>query len=87
MDQRKIFALAKEVLPKIGYKQRAHLMNPMVPGLAGGKMSSSDPDSKIDLLDGPDIVKVRVKSFIGTTPKLTTSAEEDQEGFRPTASG
>jgi len=59
VDQRKIFALAKEVLPKIGYKQRAHLMNPMVPGLAGGKMSSSDPDSKIDLLDGPEIVKVR----------------------------
>ena len=23
--------------------QRAHLMNPMVPGLRGGKMSASDP--------------------------------------------
>ena len=61
VDQRKIFALAKEVLPKIGYKERAHLMNPMVPGLAGGKMSASDPDSKIDLLDPPELVKKKIK--------------------------
>lgn len=61
VDQRKIFALAAEALPKIGYKERAHLMNPMVPGLAGGKMSASDPDSKIDLLDTPDIVKKKIK--------------------------
>lgn len=61
VDQRKIFALAKEILPKIGYKERAHLMNPMVPGLAGGKMSSSDPDSKIDVLDPPEIVKKKIK--------------------------
>ena len=61
VDQRKIFALAAEVLPKIGYKERAHLMNPMVPGLAGGKMSSSDPDSKIDVLDPPEIVTRKLK--------------------------
>lgn len=61
VDQRKIFALAGETLPKIGYKERAHLMNPMVPGLAGGKMSASDPDSKIDLLDTPEAVKKKLK--------------------------
>ncbi|MCJ1396294.1 hypothetical protein MMC18_009183 [Xylographa bjoerkii] len=61
VDQRKIFTLAAEQLPKIGYKERAHLMNSMVPGLAGGKMSSSDPDSKIDLLDSPEIVKKKLK--------------------------
>ena len=61
VDQRKIFALAAETLPKIGYKERAHLMNPMVPGLAGGKMSASDPDSKIDLLDTAEIVKKKLK--------------------------
>lgn len=61
VDQRKIFALATEVLPKVGYKERAHLMNPMVPGLAGGKMSSSDPDSKIDVLDLPQIVTRKLK--------------------------
>lgn len=61
VDQRKIFTLAAEQLPKINYRERAHLMNPMVPGLAGGKMSSSDPDSKIDLLDTADVVKKKLK--------------------------
>jgi tyrosyl-tRNA synthetase len=60
VDQRKIFALATEQLPKLGYKKRAHMMNPMVPGLAGGKMSASDPDSKIDLLDTADAVKKKL---------------------------
>lgn len=36
-------------------------MSPMVPGLAGGKMSSSDPDSKIDFLDSPADVKRKIK--------------------------
>ncbi|KAI9775716.1 MAG: hypothetical protein M1839_000918 [Geoglossum umbratile] len=61
VDQRKIFTLAAEQLPKLGYKERAHLMNPMVPGLAGGKMSSSDPDSKIDILDSPEVVKKKLR--------------------------
>jgi tyrosyl-tRNA synthetase len=61
VDQRKIFTLAAEQLPKLGYKERAHLMNPMVPGLAGGKMSASDPDSKIDLLDTAEAVKKKLK--------------------------
>ncbi|EEH47605.2 tyrosine-tRNA ligase [Paracoccidioides brasiliensis Pb18] len=61
VDQRKIFALALDTLPRIGYKERAHLMNPMVPGLAGGKMSASDPDSKIDILDTAEVVKKKLK--------------------------
>lgn len=61
VDQRKIFALAQETLPKVGYKERAHLMNAMVPGLAGGKMSASDPDSKIDILDTADAVRKKLR--------------------------
>ncbi|KAK0636421.1 tyrosyl-tRNA synthetase [Bombardia bombarda] len=61
VDQRKLFTAAKEWLPKLGYRQRAHLMNPMVPGLQGSKMSSSDPDSKIDLLDSPEVVTKKIK--------------------------
>jgi hypothetical protein len=41
-DQRKLFAAATEWLPKLGYRVRAHLMNPMMAGLGGQKMSSSD---------------------------------------------
>jgi len=60
VDQRKIFMSAQEYLPKIGYKARAHLMNPMVPGLTGEKMSSSEVDSKIDLIDDEKSVKKKI---------------------------
>ena len=33
VDQRKIFTYAEKYLPALGYAKRAHLMNPMVPGL------------------------------------------------------
>ncbi|KAI9142373.1 tRNA synthetases class 1 [Paraphysoderma sedebokerense] len=61
VDQRKIFTFAEKYMPHLGYKKRAHLMNPMVPGLAGSKMSSSDPDSKVDLLDDPKSVERKIK--------------------------
>jgi tyrosyl-tRNA synthetase len=61
VDQRKIFTFAEKCLPQLGYAKRIHLMNPMVPGLAGGKMSSSEEDSKIDLLDSPANVKKKIK--------------------------
>lgn len=61
MDQRKLFTAAKDWLPKLGYRERAHLLNPMVPGLHGGKMSSSDPDSKIDLLDTAETVAKKIR--------------------------
>jgi tyrosyl-tRNA synthetase len=61
VDQRKIFTYAEKYLPALGYKKRAHLMNPMVLGLTGDKMSSSNEDSKIDLLDTPAQVKKKLK--------------------------
>ena len=60
--QRKIFTFAELYLPKLGYAKRAHLMNAMVPGLAGGKMSASDPNSKIDFLDAPEVIRKKLKS-------------------------
>lgn len=61
VDQRKIFVLAEENIQSLGYKKRAHLMNRMVPGLMqGGKMSASDPNSKIDLLEQPKVVKKKI---------------------------
>ncbi|XP_014603079.1 PREDICTED: tyrosine--tRNA ligase, cytoplasmic isoform X1 [Polistes canadensis] len=61
IDQRKIFTFAEKYLPMLGYDKRIHLMNPMIPGLAGAKMSSSEEDSKIDLLDGASTVKKKLK--------------------------
>lgn len=51
VDQRKILMFAREQLPKLGYKSRIEIMTPIIPGLIGEKMSASDPNSKIDLLD------------------------------------
>ncbi|KAM7214068.1 tyrosine--tRNA ligase, cytoplasmic [Rhypophila decipiens] len=64
LDQRKIFALAHDTIHKLGYKVRAHLMNPMVPGLSGGKMSSSDPRSKIDLIDDEATVRKKIAKAV-----------------------
>lgn len=61
-DQRKIFMFAKKYLPKIGYQSRIHLMNPMVPGLVGQKMSSSDENSKIDLIDDAKAVQRKIRT-------------------------
>lgn len=63
VDQRKIFVLAEENLQSLGYKKRAHLMNKMIPGLAqGGKMSASDPNSKIDILETEKAIKKKIAS-------------------------
>lgn len=64
LDQRKIFMFAKKFLPKIGYKERIHLMNPMQGGLNQGKMSSSDENSKISLLESEKTLRKKInKSF------------------------
>src|SRR3989344_2831065 len=61
-DQRKIMVLARENLPKLGYKSRIEVMHALIPGLVSGKMSSSDEGSKIDLLDGPETIKRKLKN-------------------------
>lgn len=71
VDQRKIFTFAEKYMPQLGYTKRAHLMNAMVPGLQGSKMSSSDPDSKIDLLDDPAAVKKKLKKAFCETGNVT----------------
>lgn len=61
VDQRKIFMLAREFLPKIGYAKRIHLMNPLIPGLGeSGKMSSSEPNSKIDFDDTDKQIRKKI---------------------------
>ena len=55
-DQRKIMVFARENLPKIGYKPRIELLNPLIRGLVGEKMSSSIKATKIDLMEDPKTV-------------------------------
>ncbi|KKY20370.1 putative tyrosyl-trna synthetase [Diplodia seriata] len=61
-DQDGLFAHARKFLPLLGYRQRLHVMNTMVAGLDGLKMSSSKPaDTKIEFLDDPDTVRRKVQ--------------------------
>ncbi|MBT4334423.1 tyrosine--tRNA ligase [archaeon] len=60
MDQRKIMVFAREYLPKIGYKKRIELLNPLIRGLIGEKMSSSIEATKIDTLDDEKTVKKKI---------------------------
>jgi tyrosyl-tRNA synthetase len=59
-DQRKIMVYAREYLPKIGYSPRIELLNPIIRGLVGEKMSSSIAASKIDLMDDEESVKKKI---------------------------
>lgn len=94
VDQRKIFTFSEKYMPQLGYAKRIHLMNPMVPGLTGGKMSSSEEDSKIDILDSPASLKKKIKrafcepgnitdnGLLSFTKHVLYSLFKDDEGFR-----
>jgi len=62
LDQRKILVYAREYLPKIGYSPRIELMNPIISGLIGKKMSASIVGSKIDILDDKETVEKKIKN-------------------------
>ncbi|EGU75974.1 tyrosyl-tRNA synthetase [Fusarium oxysporum f. sp. conglutinans race 2 54008] len=65
VDQRKLFTFTIDNMPKLGYKVRAHLMNPMVRGLGEAKkMSSSEPSSKINLLDTSEEVAKKLRKAV-----------------------
>jgi len=71
VDQRKIFMFARENLPKLGYNKRSHLMNPLIPGLGeSGKMSSSEPLSKIDFDDTDEIIEHKIMNSFSIDGKV-----------------
>jgi len=61
-DQRKIMVLARKNMVKLDYRSRIEVMNPLIPGLVGKKMSSSDEKGKIDLMDDEETVLKKIKS-------------------------
>ena len=58
IDQRGTYMLARDVLPEIGQRKPTCIFTPLMPGLKGGKMSASKPESKIDILDDFDEIKI-----------------------------
>lgn len=74
VDQRKIFTFAEKHMPDLIYLKRIHFMNPMIPGLTGGKMSSSEEQSKIDLLNSADDVN---RKLANASIDVNTSTDEN----------
>lgn len=62
IDQRHIFAYAREILPQLGYKQRVEVMTPLIVSLKGPgvKMSASIPESRVLVHDSEDVIRDRI---------------------------
>ncbi len=58
IDQRHIFAYAREYLPRLGYKSRIEIMTPLIVSLKGPgvKMSASIPESRILVHDSAELI-------------------------------
>lgn len=73
LDQRKIFALSRDIVERLGFKKCAYIMTNLLPSLGKpkismaasssvtDKMSSSDPAGKIDFLDSLDAIREKFK--------------------------
>ncbi len=59
-DQRRIYMLGRETLPSIGEEKITTVLYPLLGGLQGGKMSASDPKSKIGILDSDKDIEEKV---------------------------
>ncbi len=62
IDQRHIFAYAREILPELGYRPRIEIMTPLIVSLKGPgvKMSASIPDSRILVHEAEEIIRERI---------------------------
>lgn len=63
IDQRHILALARELLPQLGYNKRVEIMMPLMPSLKGPgtKMSASIPESHIKVYDSEEAIKRKIR--------------------------
>jgi len=61
LDQRHIYAMTREMLPKLGFKAPVIVMTPMLSGLVKGvKASASIPQSNILIYDEPDVIRKKM---------------------------
>ncbi len=60
IDQRGIYMLGRDLAPRMNREKYVCVFTPLLPGLTGAKMSSSDASSKIELLDDEATVRKKV---------------------------
>lgn len=63
LDQRKIFALSRDTIEKIGRNKCSYIMNGLLPSLGkpGAKMSSSDVMGKLEFTDSKEMIHEKLK--------------------------
>jgi tryptophanyl-tRNA synthetase len=74
IDQDPHLRLARDMSQRIknpGFLQLSSTYNIFIPGLGGGKMSSSDPNSFISLTDSPKEVETKIKKYAFSGGKNT----------------
>ncbi|MDY6778921.1 MAG: tyrosine--tRNA ligase, partial [Candidatus Nanohaloarchaea archaeon] len=59
-DQRRIYMLGREVLPKMDERKPTCVFAPLLSGLSGGKMSASDESSKISIHDDAETIEEKI---------------------------
>ncbi|SDJ21287.1 tyrosyl-tRNA synthetase [Halovenus aranensis] len=60
IDQRGIYMLSRELLPEHDHDKPVCLFAPLLAGLTGDKMSSSEDGSKVNLTDSPAVVRDKI---------------------------
>lgn len=59
-DQRRIYMLGRETLPKIGEEKVTTVLYPLLGGLQGGKMSASSEKSKLGVTDDEEEIEEKI---------------------------
>ena len=85
IDQDPHLRLARDIATRIknvNFTQLSSTYNIFIPGLKGGKMSSSDPQSYISLTDSPEIVKEKINKHAFSGGQATLE-EHRKKGGNP----
>ena len=63
IDQRHIYALAREILPEVGYKKGVYAFTPLITALTGPreKMSASKPNTTITIHDTAETIQRKLR--------------------------
>lgn len=83
IDQDPHFKVARDVIPKLGYRKPSSIISKFIPSLKGsGKMSSSDINSGIYLDDSPKIVRKKLMKYAFSGGR-ETAEEQRKYGANP----
>jgi tryptophanyl-tRNA synthetase len=82
IDQDPYWRVTRDIAQKLGYYKPAQIHCRFLPGLGiGGKMSASEPETSIFVIDPPEVVKRKVwNAFTGGKG---TAAEQRKTGAKP----